>query len=92
MEKIEEIIENAFELDEALTEYEMKERLEEVLGNDYVVKQQDSWIDDGCEEDEEDEYVMGVLFSIQDTKTNDSVDVRIYYGDVTGKIGWVKID
>lgn len=89
IENVEDIIVDAFEDDEQLSEDEMEERLKEVLGEDYRVSWFDSWISDGC--DEEDEYVMGVGFSITD-KYNNSTDVRIFYGNLTGKIGWVRVD
>lgn len=48
----------------------------------------DSVIDDGVDGDEtEDQYVMKDCFSTKD----DSVVIRIYYGDVTEEIGYVSV-
>ena len=48
----------------------------------------DTCIDDGADDDEtEDEYVMKSCFSNRD----DSIIVRIYYGDVTEEIGYVDV-
>lgn len=48
----------------------------------------DTAIDDGADGDEtEDQYVMKSCFSNRD----DSIIVRIYYGDVTEEIGYVDV-
>ena len=63
---------------------------EEILTNivGKSVEWYDSVIDDGVDGDEtEDQYVMKDCFSTKD----DSVVVRIYYGDVTEEIGYVSV-
>lgn len=49
------------------------------------LKYVDGWIDDGCGEDEEDGYVMGVSYDF----TYKGVDfyLRIFYGDNTREVG-----
>ena len=44
--------------------------------------------DNGCDEDEEDDYVMYACYEIGGYETI----VRVYYGDVTGVIGCVTVD
>lgn len=49
----------------------------------------DSVIDDGADDDEtEDQYVMRDCFS----DDHYEITVRVYYGDVTGEIGYVDVD
>lgn len=63
---------------------------EEILTNivGKSVEWYDSVIDDGVDGDEtEDQYVMKDCFSTKD----DSVVIRIYYGDVTEEIGYVSV-
>ena len=63
---------------------------EEILTNivGKSVEWYDTVIDDGVDGDEtEDQYVMKDCFSTKD----DSVVVRIYYGDVTEEIGYVSV-
>lgn len=63
-----------------------EEILTQIIGKS--VEWYDSVIDDGVDGDEtEDQYVMKDCFSTKD----DSVVVRIYYGDVTEEIGYVSV-
>jgi hypothetical protein len=49
----------------------------------------DGWIADGADDDEtEDEYVRAAGF----TDESQTITVRVYYGDVTGEIGYVDVD
>lgn len=48
----------------------------------------DSCIDDGCDDDEPDNYVMKDCFSIDE----EGITIRIYYGDVTAEIGYISWD
>lgn len=48
----------------------------------------DADIDNGCNDEEEDNYVMYASYEIDGYNTI----VRVYYGDVTGKIGCVTVD
>ena len=48
----------------------------------------DADIDNGCNDEEEDNYVMYACYEIDGYNTI----VRVYYGDVTGKIGYVTVD
>ena len=60
--------------------------LTEIIGRS--VEHYDTCIDDGADGDEtEDSYVMKACFSTKD----DSVVIRIYYGDVTEEIGYVSV-
>lgn len=60
--------------------------LTEIIGRS--VEHYDTYIDDGADGDEtEDSYVMKACFSTKD----DSVVIRIYYGDVTEEIGYVSV-
>lgn len=60
--------------------------LTEIIGRS--VEHYDTCIDDGADDDEtEDSYVMKACFSTKD----DSVVIRIYYGDVTEEIGYVSV-
>ena len=61
------------------------ELLERISGHKVVCY--DHYIDDGCDEDEEDEYVMCAAYEIKDI----NVYVRVYYGDNTGLIGYVEV-
>lgn len=63
-----------------------EEILTNIVGKDMQLY--DSCIDDGADDDEsEDQYVYRDCFSTSD----DSVIVRIYYGDVTKEIGYVDV-
>lgn len=63
-----------------------EEILTQIVGKS--VEWYDSVIDDGVDGDEtEDQYVMKDCFSTKD----DSVVIRIYYGDVTEEIGYVSV-
>lgn len=65
----------------------MEEELTEIVGVQMYCY--DSVIDDGADDDEtEDQYVMRDCF----TDAAGSVTVRVYYGDVTGEIGYVDVD
>lgn len=60
--------------------------LSKIVGQ--AVKYYDSGIDDGVDGDEtEDTYVMKVCF----TNEND-ITIRIFYGNVTGEIGYVNVE
>ena len=64
----------------------MEEELTEIVGVQMYCY--DSVIDDGADDDEtEDQYVMRDCF----TDAAGSVTVRVYYGDVTGEIGYVDV-
>jgi len=53
------------------------------------VKFVDEKIDDGCDESEEDSYVMMQSYDI--SKDNYNYYLRLYYGDVTREIGSIEI-
>lgn len=60
--------------------------LKEITGLEFTCY--DAGIDDGADDDEtEDKYVMKACFSTED----DHLFVRVYYGDVTGEIGYVDV-
>ena len=64
----------------------MAENLSSLIGKE--VSLYDSCIDDGADGDEtEDQYVMRDCWSTVD----DSVVIRIYYGDVSREIGYVDV-
>jgi hypothetical protein len=64
----------------------MQEELTRIVGLEMYCY--DSKIDDGADDDEtEDQYVMRDCF----TDAEYSVTVRVYYGDVTGEIGYVDV-
>ena len=66
---------------------ETENLLSEIIGVEMYCY--DSVIDDGVDGDEtEDQYVMRDCFS----DAAGSVTVRVYYGDVTGEIGYVDVD
>lgn len=66
---------------------EMEEILTQIVGEN--VSWYDSNIDDGVDDDEtEDMYVMRDVFSTDDDKIN----IRIYYGDMTGEITYVSVN
>ena len=66
---------------------EMEEILTQIVGEN--VSWYDSNIDDGVDDDEtEDMYVMRDAFSTDDHKIN----IRIYYGDMTGEITYVSVN
>ena len=65
-----------------LDEDDMSMKLTDILGGSW--KEYDTKIDDGCDEDEEDEYVMVSCFE----STKNEI-VKVYYGDITMKIGCV---
>lgn len=62
-----------------------EEILTEIVGKN--VSMYDSKIDDGADDDEDDNYVMCDCFSTDD----DSITIRIYYGDETRVIGCVDV-
>lgn len=63
-----------------------EEILTEIVGQS--VEHYDTYIDDGVDGDEtEDSYVMKACFSSKD----DTIVVRIFYGDVTEEIGYVSV-
>lgn len=62
-----------------------EEILTEIVGKN--VSMYDSKIDDGVDDDDEDNYVMCDCFSTDD----DSITIRIYYGDETRVIGCVDV-
>ena len=63
-----------------------EEILTEIVGQS--VEHYDTCIDDGADDDEtEDSYVMKACFSSKD----DTIVVRIFYGDVTEEIGYVSV-
>jgi hypothetical protein len=65
---------------------ETEEILSEICGE--PITWYDTCIDDGADDDEtEDSYVMKVCFSNRD----DSIIIRIYYGNVTEEIGYVDV-
>ena len=49
----------------------------------------DEKIDDGCDESEEDNYVMMQSYNV--SKDNYHYYLRLYYGDVTREVGSVEI-
>ena len=66
---------------------EMEAILTQIVGEN--VSWYDSNIDDGVDDDEtEDMYVMRDAFSTDDNKIN----IRIYYGDMTGEITYVSVN
>lgn len=66
-------------------EVETEELLTDIVGKKATC---DTCIDDGVDdEDSEDCYVMKSCFSF----SGSTLTVRIYYGDVTGKIGWIDV-
>lgn len=65
---------------------ETEEILSEICGE--PITWYDTCIDDGADDDEtEDSYVMKACFSNRD----DSIIIRIYYGNVTEEIGYVDV-
>lgn len=62
-----------------------EEILTEIVGKN--VSMYDSKIDDGADDNEDDNYVMCDCFSTDD----DSITIRIYYGDETRVIGCVDV-
>ena len=63
-----------------------EELLSDIIGEPVIWY--DTVIDDGADDDEtEDQYVMRACFSTR----NDSIIIRIYYGDVTEEIGYVDV-
>jgi len=50
----------------------------------------DENIDDGCGEDEEDEYVMHTSYYFFVDGEDEEYEVDFYWGNVTGEIGWIK--
>jgi hypothetical protein len=57
-------------------------------GTDY--EQIDEKIDDGCDEDEEDEYVMKTSYRFFVDGENEPTELDFYWGNVTAKIGWIR--
>lgn len=57
-------------------------------GEDY--EQIDEKIDDGCDEDEEDEYVMKTSYRFFVDGEDEPTELDFYWGNVTAKIGWIK--
>ena len=65
----------------------MGEILQEITGMEATCY--DQYIDDGADGDEtEDQYVMCASYQF---KEEPNVTVRIYYGDVSGEIGYVDL-
>lgn len=90
MEKTLEQLRNEIQKEFIGGRYDGVNATEEILTNivGKSVEWYDSVIDDGVDGDEtEDQYVMKDCFSTKD----DSVVVRIYYGDVTEEIGYVSV-
>lgn len=58
-------------------------------GTDY--QQIDENIDDGCGEDEEDEYVMHTSYYFFVDGEDEPTEVDFYWGNVTYKIGWIRL-
>lgn len=65
---------------------ETEELLSNIIGKE--IKCYDSHIDDGADDESEDTYVMVDSFESVDG----SINIRIYYGDCTGEIGYVSVD
>ena len=63
---------------------EMANEISSIIGQE--VKFDDTYISDGADEDEEDNYVMCALFD------TDYCTIRVYYGDVTEEIGFVWVN
>lgn len=63
---------------------EMANEIASIIGQD--VTWDDTYINDGADEDEEDNYVMCALFD------TDNWTIRVYFGDVTEEIGYVWVD
>lgn len=80
----EKIIEFLDENDLFLGDNEFEEKLTEVTG--YKCRCYDSGIDDGIDDDE-DEYLMSSSFDFQGL----NLILRVYYGNVTDKIGHYEI-
>lgn len=57
-------------------------------GTDY--EQIDEKIDDGCDEDEEDEYVMKTSYRFFVDGENEPTELDFYWGNATAKIGWIR--
>jgi hypothetical protein len=66
--------------------YEIVAILETIVGKKCSLY--DNYIDDGCGDDEEDEYVMKSCFEFEGI----NLYVYIYYGDVTGLIGHIDVN
>ncbi|MCQ2232477.1 MAG: hypothetical protein MJZ30_11580 [Paludibacteraceae bacterium] len=79
---LQEIIDN-FEM---YDEHEIKSILEQ---HGASIRFCDSGIDDGCDEDEEDSYVMYSSCDITDCNRK-TRSFKFYYGDVTSVIGWIR--
>ena len=87
MKTITEKIQDAFIGAEYLGAQRMEEELTELVGLQMYCY--DSVIDDGADDDEtEDQYVMRDCFADEQY----AITVRVYYGDVTGEIGYVDVD
>lgn len=82
MEKIEN---EKWEIEDALVG-ESIDDAEEILSQFGEVSFDDEKIDDGCDEGEEDGYVMMRSYDVGDYY------VRIYYGDCTREIGCVDVN
>lgn len=57
-------------------------------GTDY--QQVDEKIDDGCDEDEEDEYVMKTCYRFFMDGEDEPTELDFYWGNVTSIIGLIK--
>lgn len=66
--------------------YSEVDELVESLGG--KITNYDSKISDGCDDDDDDEYVMCDCLDIE--KDGEKKTVRIYYGDITREVGWVQ--
>ena len=69
-----------------LGETETAELLSEITG--MKARCYDHCIDNGCMEDEEDDYVKCASFEFE----NSSITVNVYYGDNTLEIGYVEVN
>lgn len=58
-------------------------------GTDY--QQVDEKIDDGCDEDGEDEYVMKTCYRFFIDGEDEPTELDFYWGNVTAKIGWIRL-
>jgi hypothetical protein len=82
------------EIIDKLNECETMGEVDKILamleyGTDY--EQIDEKIDDGCDEDEEDEYVMKTSYRFFVDGEDKPTELDFYWGNVTAKIGWIKL-
>ena len=65
--------------------------VDKILGTleyDKDYEQIDEKIDDGCDEDEEDEYVMKTSYRFFVDGEDEPTELDFYWGNVTTEIGW----